>query len=138
MTISNSAATSNIVLETFVLKDNFHNSRFSDDIEMKIGPITKHDKRNKTTPKNLAMTSCRKIVTSLPFFPISGQFGSIRESHFRRIIYKAYIFINSNLLFYKSWKQNWKNSNTALTLLLWVKVPNLPKNADFLQKMSWH
>ena len=26
--------------------------------------------------------------------------------------------------------------NTALILLLWVKVPFLPQNVDFLQKMS--
>ena len=35
---------------------------------MKLGPITKLDKRNKTTSKNLTMTSCRKIVRSLPFY----------------------------------------------------------------------
>ena len=33
---------------------------------MKLGPVTKLDKRNKTTSKKL--TSCQKIVTSLPFF----------------------------------------------------------------------
>ena len=35
---------------------------------MKLGPVTKLDKRNKITSKNLTMTSCRKIVTSLSFF----------------------------------------------------------------------
>ena len=35
---------------------------------MKLGPVTKIDKRNKTTSKSLAMTSFRKIVTSLSFF----------------------------------------------------------------------
>ena len=35
---------------------------------MKLGPVTKLDKRNKTTSKNLTLTSCRKIVTSLSFF----------------------------------------------------------------------
>ena len=70
MTIRNSAATSNIVLETFVLKDNFHNSRFSDDIEMKIGPITKHDKRNKTTPKKIMSENCDVIAIFSDFWPI--------------------------------------------------------------------
>ena len=32
-----------------LLKRNFHNSRTSDDIDMKPGPVTKLDKRNKTT-----------------------------------------------------------------------------------------
>ena len=35
---------------------------------MKLGPVTKLDKRNKTTSKKLTLTSCRKIVTSLSFF----------------------------------------------------------------------
>ena len=35
---------------------------------MKHGPVTKLDKKNKTTSKNLMLTSCRKIVTSLSFF----------------------------------------------------------------------
>ena len=34
---------------------------------MKLGPVTKPDKRNKTTSKNLTLTSCRKIVTSFSF-----------------------------------------------------------------------
>ena len=35
---------------------------------MKLGPVTKLDKRDKTGQKNLKMTSCRQIVTSLSFF----------------------------------------------------------------------
>ena len=35
---------------------------------MKLGPVTKSDKRNKKTSKKLRMTSCQKIVTSLSFF----------------------------------------------------------------------
>ena len=37
---------------------------------MKLGLVTKLDKRNKTTLKKLTMPSCRKIVTLLPFFRI--------------------------------------------------------------------
>ena len=51
------------------------------------------------------------------------------------MVCKAYAFNNSNLLSYKNWKQNEKTSNTALVLLLWMKVLFLPKNADSLQKM---
>ena len=36
----------------FFIKENYHNSRTSDDIDMKLGPVTKLDKRNKTTSKN--------------------------------------------------------------------------------------
>ena len=35
---------------------------------MKLGSVTKIDQRNKTTSKNLGMTSFLKIVTSLSFF----------------------------------------------------------------------
>ena len=35
---------------------------------MKLGPVTKLDKRNTAISKKLTMTLCRKIVTSLSFF----------------------------------------------------------------------
>ena len=104
---------------------------------MKLGPVTKIDKKRKTTSKNfdddVMSGSCDVIV----IFPIYSQFGAIWMSDSRCIVCKTYIFINSNLLSYKNWKQNWKSSNTALTLLLWVKVLFWPKNADFLQKYAY-
>ena len=60
---------------------------------MKLGAVTKFDKRNTATLK--------KIYS---FFPIYGLIAAIQDS--RRIVYKIYIFINSNLLPYKTWKQN--------------------------------
>ena len=56
-----------------------HNSRTSDGIDIKLGPVTKLDKRNKMTSKNLMMTLCRKIVTLSTFFQFIAdleQFGS--------------------------------------------------------------
>ena len=48
-------------------KENCHDSRTSDDIDMKPRPVTKLNKGNKTmSKKNLTMTSCWKIVTSVP------------------------------------------------------------------------
>ena len=55
-------------------------------------------------------------------FPFYGQFGAIRKPDSARVVCKTYIFSNSNRLSCKNWKQNYKISNTALTLLLWVKV----------------
>ena len=59
-----------------LIKGNCHNSRTSDDIDIKLGPVTKTDKRNKKkTSKKLKMTSCQKIVTLLPlfhFFPFTA------------------------------------------------------------------
>ena len=34
---------------------------------MKLGPVTKLDKKSKTTSKKSMMTSCHQILTSLPF-----------------------------------------------------------------------
>ena len=51
-----------------LIKENCYNSRTIDNINMKPGPVTKLDKRNKTTSKKLTMTSCRKIAMSLSFF----------------------------------------------------------------------
>ena len=51
-----------------LIKRYCHNSRTSDDIDMKLERITKLDKRNKITSKNLKMTSRWKIVASLLFF----------------------------------------------------------------------
>ena len=67
-------------------------------------------------------------------FPVHGQFGAFQKSDSGYIVNILYIFINKIFLSYKNGKQNYKISNRALTLLLWVKILLLPKNADFLQK----
>ena len=67
-------------------------------------------------------------------FPIYGYYGTIQKQDSRCILCKTYIFIRSNLLSYKNWKQSGKICNTAFTLLLWVKVPFLPRNAKFLKE----
>ena len=59
---------------------------------------------------------------AIVIFPIYGQYGAIRKPDARRIVCKTYVFINNNLLSYKNWKENWKISNTGLTLLLWAMV----------------
>ena len=51
-----------------LIKINCHKSRTSDDTEKKLQAVTKPKKRNKTTPKEMMMTSCWETVTSLPFF----------------------------------------------------------------------
>ena len=51
-----------------VIKENCHTSRTSDDIDMKLGHVTKIDKRNKATSKKFKVDVCQKIVTSLSFF----------------------------------------------------------------------
>ena len=69
---------------------------------MKLGPVTKLDKKNKTTSKkcdyNVMSVNCDVIVT----FLIYGQFGAIWKPNSGCIICKTYIFKNTNLLSYKN------------------------------------
>ena len=95
--------------QSFV-NENCHKSRTSHDIDMKPGPVTKIDKCKAVTSKKLngdiMSTNCGAIV----FNPIYGHFVAIPKPDSGRIVYKTYIFINSNLLFYKNWflsDENW-------------------------------
>ena len=104
--------------------------------------VTKPDKRNMTTSKKKkkkkkTIKSFWQIVTPQSF-PTYGPFAVIWKPESGRMVYKIYIFINSDFLRYETWKQNWEISNTAQILLLWVKVLFLPENADLLQKNCWH
>ena len=89
-----------------LIKENFRNCRTSNNIDMKLGPATKLDKRNKTTSKksdnSVMLANCVAIV----IFSIYGQFGAIRKPDIGRILCKTYIFIKSDLLCYKNRKQN--------------------------------
>ena len=53
-----------------LLKQNCHNTRTSDDINMKLGPVTELDKKNKMKSKKLTMRSSWQIVTSLSIFQL--------------------------------------------------------------------
>ena len=83
-------------------KANCHNPRTVDDIDMKLGPVTKIGERKKTTSKNfdddVISTNCNFIV----IFPIYSQFGTIWKPDSGGIVCKTYIFINGNLLSYKN------------------------------------
>ena len=65
---------------------------------MKLGLVTKVDKRNKTTSKKFGYDDCEAIV----IFSVYGQFGEIQKPDSGRIVCKVYIFIYSNLLSYKN------------------------------------
>ena len=47
------------------------------------------------------LANCDVIV----IFPIYGQFRAIRKPDSEHIVFKTYIFINTNLFSYKNWKQ---------------------------------
>ena len=85
-----------------LIKGNCHNSRTIDDIDTKLGPVTKCDKRNKAIPKKLSDDIISENCDVIATFPVYGQFVTIRKPDSELIVCKAYIFINSNLLSYKN------------------------------------
>ena len=58
---------------------NCHNSKTSRDIDMKLGPVTKLDKRTTTTSKNLTMMSFQQIVTIFSFLQFMAKLQSSRS-----------------------------------------------------------
>ena len=68
---------------------------------MKLGPVTKLDKGNTSMSKKFAddvmSANCHVIV----IFPIYDQFAVIRKPDFGYMVYKTYVFNNSNLLSYR-------------------------------------
>ena len=69
---------------------------------MKLGQVTKLDKRNKTTPRKFDYDVMSENGDVIVVFPIYGQFGAIWKPDSGRIVCKTYFFINSNLLSYKN------------------------------------
>ena len=65
---------------------------------MKLGPVTKLDKRNKTTSKKIGDAVMSENYDVIDIFPIYSQFGAIWKKDSGCIVCKTYIFINSNLL----------------------------------------
>ena len=65
---------------------------------MKLGPVPKLDKRNKTTSKKFDVEvmsgNCDVIVILWSF----GQFGEVRRPDSGHRVCKSYVFSNSNLL----------------------------------------
>ena len=62
---------------------------------MKLRPVTKLDKRNKTTLKKLSMTSCQEIVTLLPFFRILANLkqsgGRIPDTESAKVMFSVIV-----------------------------------------------
>ena len=71
---------------------------------MKLGPVTKLYKRTIQRQKKYdAMSTNYDVIV---IFRTYGQFRAIQKPDSGCIVCKAYIFINSNLLSHKNWKQN--------------------------------
>ena len=69
-----------------LIKVNCHNTRTSDDIDINLGPVTKLNKRNKTTSKKFeddVMSANHDVII---VFPIYCQLGAIRKLDSGRIV----------------------------------------------------
>ena len=86
----------------FLIKENCHNSRTSNDIDMKLGPVTKHDKANTATLKKLDNDVISENCEVIVIFSSNYQFEEIQKPGSGNMVCKTYIFINSNLLSYKA------------------------------------
>ena len=53
------------------MKESFHNSRTSDDIDIKLEPVTKLDKKN---VKEITIPSCREVAMPFSFFLFAANF----------------------------------------------------------------
>ena len=71
-------------------------------MDMILGPVTKIEKKNKTTFKKFGDDAMSENCDVIAICPIYDQFGAIRKSDSGRIACKTYIFIDSNLLSYKN------------------------------------
>ena len=73
---------------------------------MKLGSVTKLDKRNMVMLKEFVDDVMSPNCDAIIFFPIYGYLAANREPGSRRMVYKTYILISNNLLSYKNWKLN--------------------------------
>ena len=69
---------------------------------MKLGPVTKLDKRNKTTSEKFGHDVMSANCDVIVIFVIYGQFAVIRKPDSGRAVCKSYIFNKSNLSSYKN------------------------------------
>ena len=88
-----------------LIKANCSNSRNSDAVDLKLGPVTKMKRKTKHHQKyhDGVMSANSDVIV---IFPIFCQFGAIRKPDSGCIVCKTYVFINSNLSPYKNLKQD--------------------------------
>ena len=69
---------------------------------MKLGLVTKSDKRNKTTSKNVDDDVMSENCDAIVIFLIFSPFGAVQRPDSGHRVCKNYVFSNSNLLSYKN------------------------------------
>ena len=69
---------------------------------MKLGPVSKLDKRNKKTSKKIGNDAMSENCDIIVIFWIFGQFGAFPTSDSGHRVSKGYVFSDGNLLSYKN------------------------------------
>ena len=69
---------------------------------MKLGPVAKLDKRNKTASKKIDVEVMLRNCDTIDILLIFGQFDAVWRPNSRHRVCKSYVFSNSNLLLYKN------------------------------------
>ena len=83
-------------------RQNCRNFRTSDDIGMRLGPVTKLDKRNKIISKKNDDEAMSENCDVILIFHFLGLFGAVQNLDSGHRVRKTHFFINSNLLSYKN------------------------------------
>ena len=81
-----------------LINKNCDNTWTSNNINIKLGPVTKIDKRNRSTQKNDTASSNYDVID---IFTIYVWFAAIWKPDFEHKVNISYILINSSLLSYK-------------------------------------
>ena len=66
---------------------------------MKLGPVTKLDKRNKTASKKFDDDAMSENCDVIVIFRVFGQFGAVQRPDSGHKVCKNYFSINSSLLY---------------------------------------
>ena len=81
-----------------LIKENCH-SRTIDDIDIKLGPVIKLDKRNKATSKKFDDDVMPENYDVIVIIPIYGQFGAICKPDSGRIVCNTLFIVCITLLY---------------------------------------
>ena len=69
-----------------LINENWHNSRTSNDIDMKLGPVTKLDKKKATASKKVYGDVMSANCDAIIIFSMYDEFGAIRKPDFGRMV----------------------------------------------------
>ena len=104
----------------YLIKENCHTLGTSNDIDTKLGSITKLQRRNTPTSKKIEDDLMAVNYDFIAIFAIRGQYRPIRKLDSSRQAYNTYIFINSNPI---STKTQTRTRETLTQLYyFWLKM----------------